>query len=346
MKSTSAPIALIGYNRPHHIERCISSLQANSAARGSTLYVFLDGPRGAEDASSVEEVRRIARATTRFREVRIAERKSNLGLSRNVIDGVTSVLAEHESVIVVEDDLVVSPSFLQYMNEALVRYRFAAGVFSVSGYNYPRRVLPMPAGYPYDAFFVTRHMCWGWGTWKDRWQKADWEIPDHSSLTKNSSWKRSLAEAGLDLPRMLEDQVQGRLDSWAIRWTYAHFANHAVCLVPVESFVNNMGADGSGVHMKASTRYFHASLNRTLLMILPPHVYVDPWIARKFKTAERRSLAVRIWRRLFRAQRHIFNTVRTIAAGAGGQPHPRARAAHDRIAGHSRTKDRQASMQT
>jgi hypothetical protein len=297
------PIALIGYNRPRHIEGCIASLRANTEAEETTLYAFLDGPRGIEDVPLVEEVRRITHSATGFREIRIVERDRNLGLSRNVIDGVTRVLAEHESVIVVEDDLVVSPVFLWYMRKALELYRSSSAVFSVSGYNYPRKLFPVPASHPYDAFFVMRHMCWGWGTWRDRWQKADWEIPDFPSLSRDLSWRRSFSEGGLDLPQMLEAQARGQIDSWAIRWTHAHFANHAVCLVPVKSLVNNMGTDGSGVHMKASTRYFHRTLNGNTGMRFPSQVYVDPLIARMFKTAERRSLVYRAFFKLYRALR-------------------------------------------
>ena len=102
---------------------------------------------------------------------------------------------------------------------------------------------------------------------------------------------------------MLEDQVSGRLDSWAIRWTYAHFANHAVCLVPVDSLVNNVGADGSGSHMRRSTRYFHRALNGRTSFRFPTHVYVDPVIARMFRTAGGRNLAYRVARRLYRTLR-------------------------------------------
>ncbi len=335
IRPAAAPLVLIGYNRPRHIERCIASLRANSMARETVLYAFLDGPRVREDVSLVEEVRRIVRAAQGFLEVRIIERQENLGLSRNVIDGVTTVLAEHESVIVVEDDLVVSPSFLPYMSEALLRYRFAAGVFSVSGYNYPRRILRVGRDYPYDAFFIMRHMCWGWGTWRDRWRKADWEITDYSQLSRSASWRRSFSQGGMDLPRMLEAQTRGQVDSWAIRWTYAHFVNHAVCLVPVESFVNNMGVDGSGTHMKATGRYFHPTLNEKTRLRLPRHVYVDPLIARMYMTAERRSLGFRAYHKLARTLQKIsLDIVPGIAArrqaARSGLPHEPLR--HPRVA--------------
>ena len=286
-------IALFAFNRPQHLEKCLSSLRQNADASRTLLYCFLDGPRNSGDAHLVEQVRGIARAEGGFLEVRILERERNWGLSRNVIDGVSRVLAKHEQVIVVEDDLVVSPAFLRYMNQALSVYASAPGVFSVSGYNYPRGVLRVPVSYPYDAFFVQRHMCWGWGTWRDKWERADWRVQDYDSLSRNESWKRSFQEGGVDLPGMLDAQVRGQLDSWAIRWTYAHFAHHAVCLVPVESLVNNMGVDGSGVHMKASRRYFHPRLNGKDALALPSLIYIDPLIARAYKTANRRNLFFR-----------------------------------------------------
>jgi hypothetical protein len=130
-------------------------------------------------------------------------------------------------------------------------YRASPQVFTVSGYNYPNELLRIPNSYSYDAFFVMRHMCWGWATWRDRWQQADWQLDNYESLRMDESWRRSFREDGVDLPGMLDEQMHGQIDSWAIRWTYAHFAHHAVCLVPVHSFVN-IGVDGSGVHMSAS----------------------------------------------------------------------------------------------
>jgi len=148
-----------------------------------------------------------------------------------------------------------------------------------------------------------RHMCWGWATWRDRWQQADWQVENYEILRTDESWRRSFREGGVDLPGMLDEQMHGQIDSWAIRWTHAHFANHAVCLVPVHSFVNNMGTDGSGVHMSASLRYYHPTLTGSETVRFPRLVYVDPEIARRFKKVEKRSLAYRAARRIARQLR-------------------------------------------
>lgn len=303
MQDTDLPqaaIAVFAYNRPRHLERCLASLRSNPEAAQSTGYFFLDGPRSESDEAPVAEVRRVALTSGIFRRTVITDRGVNVGLSGNIIDGVTQVLAVHPRVIVVEDDLVVSPAFLGYMNQALERYWKSSSVFSVSGYNYPRALLRAPTDFAYDAFFVSRHMCWGWGTWRDRWEQADWEIGDYRTVSRDRSWKRSFEQVGIDLPGMLAQYKGGTIDSWAIRWTYAHFANHAVCLVPVRSFVNNAGADGSGRHMAASGRYLHRRLNCARNLCLPGQVYVDPVIASAFMRTERRSLVSRISRRVLR----------------------------------------------
>lgn len=298
--SDLATIALFAYNRPQHLQRCLASLRGNPESSETVLRIFLDGSRGDADDDRVRRVRDIAHTLTGFRDVKIVERESNWGLSGNIIDGVNQVLADQKSVIVVEDDLCVSPGFLRYMNQALAAYSAYPEVFSVSAYNYPRRRIRIPGSYSYDAFFITRHMCWGWGTWRDRWIKADWRVTDYDSLKGSESWRRSFREVGVDLPGMLDEQMRGDVDSWAIRWTHAHFIHHAVCLVPVDSLVNNLGTDGSGVHMKPSRRYYHTSLNGKRVMRLPPLVYVDPYIARAYKTVERRGLVYRAGRRILR----------------------------------------------
>ena len=295
-----AAIAIFAFNRPRHLERCLASLRCNPEASDSTAYFFLDGPRRWGDEPLVSQVRRVALTCGIFRRVVIMERGVNWGLSRNVIDGISRVLEEHPTVIVVEDDLLVSPAFLGYMNDALERYRTSPSVFSVSGYIYPRSLLGSLPDYAYDAFFVPRHMCWGWGTWRDRWERADWEIVDYRTVSQDRSWRRSFEQVGIDLPEMLAQYKDGDIDSWAIRWTYTHFVNHAVCLVPVHSFVNNTGVDGTGSHMAASRRYLHRWLNCQESPRLPPQVYVDPLIATAFMRTERRSFTSRVARRLLK----------------------------------------------
>ena len=54
---------------------------------------------------------------------------------------------------------------------------------------------------------------------------------------------------------MLEDQVAGRNDSWAIRWHAACFLAEMLTLYPGRSLVHNIGNDASGTHATPSSMF-------------------------------------------------------------------------------------------
>jgi hypothetical protein len=254
--SKLAPVALFVYNRPEHTRRTVQSLKHNYLAAETELFIFADGAKGESSDAAVQEVRKYLRTIEGFSSVTIVERERNLGLANSVINGVTQLCNQFGRVIAVEDDLLTSSDFLNFMNNALDRYKSDAGVFSVTGFNFP---IEPPKDYPYDAFCTFRSSSWGWGTWKDRWQKADWSIQDFPEFIADREKRKRFNRGGDDLTGMLELQVAGRLNSWSIRWDYAHYEHDAVALYSVASRVYNIGFDGSGVHCK------HESMNQTAL---------------------------------------------------------------------------------
>jgi hypothetical protein len=178
-----------------------------------------------------------------FRSVTVHHRAINYGLARSIIDGVTRVLAEHESVIVVEDDIVTAPYFLRYMNDALVRFADDERVASIHGYMYPvKAALP-------EAFFLPGTDCWGWGTWRRGWALFN---PDGRDLLQQLK-QRNLTgffdfNGAHAYTQMLADQVAGRNDSWAVRWYASALLAEKLTLFPGHSLVHNIGNDGSGTH--------------------------------------------------------------------------------------------------
>jgi hypothetical protein len=245
-----APIALFVYKRPEHTRRTVESLRANTLAQHSDLFVFADGPKNETAAQAVREVRRFIRTIGGFKSVTVIERERNFGLAASVIAGVTQLCEEFGRAIAVEDDLLTAPDFLDFMNCALERYQEDAKIFSVSGFNFSPRA---PEDYPYDAYCSYRSMSWGWGTWRDRWEKADWIVSDYASFARDREQQRLFNRGGEDLSSILALQMAGRVDSWSIRWDYAHFKRSAVAVLPVVSRVYNIGFDGSGVHCRSGT---------------------------------------------------------------------------------------------
>ena len=102
--------------------------------------------------------------------------------------------------------------------------------------------------YKEDIYLSYRCMSWGWATWSDRWSKIEWDIKDFQQLKNNKKEIKLFNRGGDDLFPMLKSQLDGNIDSWAIRFCYAHYKNNSFCVYPVKSFVNNEGFDGSGVH--------------------------------------------------------------------------------------------------
>jgi FkbM family methyltransferase len=254
-----APIALFAYSRPDHLARTLASLAANPEAAESELYVFADAAReGDARRSGVEAVRAMLPGITGFAAVHLVLREHNLGLARNITSGVSHVLERAPHVIVLEDDMVVSPHLLRYMNDGLVRYAGQPRVGSLSGYSYPTS-----AALP-ETFFIRGADCWGWATWRDRWALFE---PDGQKLLAQLE-ARGLShafdfEGAANYCAMLRDQIAGRNDSWAVRWHAGCFLADRLILYPARSLVWNIGADGTGSHFTTSTDMFDSGLSRT-----------------------------------------------------------------------------------
>jgi len=296
-----APIALFVYNRPEHTRRTVESLRANGLSQRSDLFVFADAAKNKSEAAAVEMVRKFIRTIDGFKSVTIIERERNFGLNASVITGVTQLCEKLDRVIAVEDDLLTAPDFLTFMNCALERYAQEPRIFSVSGFNY---AVNTPGDYPYDVFCSHRSSSWGWGTWKDRWEKADWSASDFGEFRTDKVREQPFNRGGEDLSDMLALQMAGKLDSWDIRWAYAHFTHNAAALLPVASRVYNIGLDGSGVHCRR-VPYRQAPLTNTTDSgyRFPNFVEFDPYFAAEIRRVHRRTLAERIVRYLRRITR-------------------------------------------
>lgn len=254
---TPAPIALFVYKRPRHAARVVESLQRNPEAAATSVYVFCDAARDELDREAVSEVRALASGLTGFRSVTVIERERNLGLARSIVDGVGRLCEEHRRVIVLEDDLLPSPHFLAYMNAALERYEHEARIVSIHAYCYPV-AKPLP-----ETFLLRGADCWGWATWR-----RGWEVYEPEGRMLLSEIKARGLEYAFDLDgsypytQMLEDAVAGRNDSWAVRWYASAFLRGLLTLYPGVSQVQNIGVDGSGMHVGATNAFTHRAWGR------------------------------------------------------------------------------------
>ena len=255
--SNISPICLFAYARPEHTRRTLEALVANRLADQSDLIVYADAAHSSKEEVLVNEVRALVRGAQGFRTVSVIEREINYGLVRNIIEGVTAVCRKYGRVIVLEDDLVTSTHFLTYMNEALDLYADDERVASIHGWCFPtERCLP-------EAFFLPGADCWGWATWRRGWAlfKSDGEFLLNE--IKRRQMTRSFDLNGAyPFTRMLEDQIRGRNDSWAIRLHASVFLEGKLSLYPGRTLVHNIGNDSSGVHC-GKTSAFDSQLSHT-----------------------------------------------------------------------------------
>lgn len=243
MSHNYAPIALFAYNRPDHLKLTIEALRNNVLADKSELFIFCDGAKNEKSYDSAAEVRAYAKTVSGFKSVKVFEKEKNFGLAQSIILGVTEIVNKFGRIIVVEDDLVTSKHFLEYMNEALDLYDNDVAVASIHGYVYPvNKELP-------ETFFIRGADCWGWATWKRGWDLFERNGSKLLAELREKNLTKSFDFDGCyPYTRMLEDQVAGKNNSWAIRWYASAFLANKLTLYPGKSLVSNIGNDGSGTH--------------------------------------------------------------------------------------------------
>ncbi|MEO6746020.1 MAG: glycosyltransferase family 2 protein [Caldimonas sp.] len=263
-----APVIIFAYARADHLQRTVESLLANPEAGATDVLFYCDAAKTPGHQPKVDAVRAYVELVRGFRSIKRISRASNMGLMRSVIDGVTQTLAAHGRAIVLEDDLLLSPHFLRYMNDGLARYEHDPRVASIHGYVYPCET-PLP-----ETFFLKGADCWGWATWSRGWAHFD---ADGAKLLRELRARKLTHEFDFDgqfpYTGMLQDQIAGRNSSWAILWYASCFLQGLLTLYPGRSLVENIGNDSSGTHCGTTDTFGRAP---ALTPVQPDAIEVEP----------------------------------------------------------------------
>ncbi|MFW2601135.1 hypothetical protein [Aliarcobacter butzleri] len=238
-----APIILFTYNRLSHTKQTIDALQKNELAKKSELFIYSDGGKDEDSWNKVGEIRQYLESVVGFKNITIIKRDVNIGLAQNIIDGVTKIINQYGKIIVLEDDIVTSPYFLNFMNDSLNFYEKTSKVWHISGWNYPISDENLK-----DVFLWRTMNCWGWATWKDRWNNYEKNPQKLISIFS----EEDICEFNLDNAANFWEQVERnhnkQMNTWAIFWYAIIFRNQGLCLNPTQSFVENIGFDGTGTN--------------------------------------------------------------------------------------------------
>ena len=283
--STLSPVVLFAYNRLDHTIKCIEYLKNNYLCEKTILFIVSDGPKNENDKKSVDEVRGYLHQVKGFKKVNIIERKKNYGLAHNIVSGITQIINHYGKIIVLEDDIITSPYFLIYMNNALNRYEKQFEVMSVSGYVPPIDVNSLP-----DYYFMPWFDCWGWGTWKDRWRLFE-KKPKKFIKESNLSFIHRVNVNGSspDMWSTLIDNYRGKRNTWAIFYFASICKANGFVLYPKYPYAKNIGFDGSGENCDNGYIY-EVDLNRDYKENLPINLSLDKEAMKAFSEFNRKRI--------------------------------------------------------
>lgn len=277
-------LLIIAFNRPDHTKRLLESLEKNPEYWKLPVYIFIDGPRNSNDTEKIRNVEDICRS--RRPDAVISRSPKNKGLRQSVVKAVSTVLDRAEKIIVLEDDLIVSPAFLNYMLKGLETYTSDENVMSIHGYSIKGRFSTS------STYFLPGADCWGWGTWRRAWEHYtdDADLLLRELSARNLESKFSLNHKGPHLD-LLVAAAEGTIDSWAIRWHTSAFLRGGVTLYPARSLVQNTGMDGSGTH-SGNTKIYETPLSVVSPDVEHPNIKVssrDLRVYERFYTKRRRA---------------------------------------------------------
>lgn len=299
-----APIILFTYNRPWHTQKVLQSLRQNKLSELSELYIFSDGAKDDKDEAPVSQTRKLLTDEAKgFKSITIIERPVNYGLAANIIDGVTFVIEKHSKVIVLEDDLITAPSFLSFMNEALTLYENVDEVAHIHSFCYADLDLP-------DTFLIKWVGSTGWATWHDSWKLFN---PNGAKLLTEIEEKKLSHTFDFNgkypYTRMLKRQVEGKNNSWAIRWNASLFLNNKLSLNTGKSLIQNIGFDGSGENSGTQNFYNKELFDGTLDIIIPDKIEENKVARNQFEQFYERtnSFWAKVKRRLQRMSKGDFS---------------------------------------
>lgn len=262
MNSNLAPIVLFCYNRPWHVEQTLIALSKNELADQSVLYIYCDGPKenaAEEQISKIKQVREVVRKEQWCKEVYIIEAEKNKGLADSIISGVTEIVNKYGKIIVLEDDMLTSPYFLDYMNDALEKYKEEERVMHITGFMFPiNKSIP-------ETFFYQVPHCWSWGTWRRSWKYFSNNINELYSYW-SKDWKKFNKWGWTDLQDQLESNYKGNLYTWFIKWHAVVLRMNGLSLYPGHSLVRNIGHDGTGENCSKTNKYDVDVLSRKIIL--------------------------------------------------------------------------------
>lgn len=244
LKRVYAPVLICTYTRLSHLKQTIESLSKNSCAIFTDLYIASDYPYDESHHCLVEEIRSYIKTIGGFNSVNIILRDRNFGANANYYDAIDYIFERYDRIIIMEDDIVTGYYFLEFINDGLDFYGPDGRVLAVGGYMWPK----LQAIATTDTLLLPHYNAWGTGFHRENFRK----IKSDSTVSRRvvGDWrlflKANLLSPGISL--MLIEMARGKLHAWDVDCFLYMLEHELLMLFPRDSFVKNIGFDGTGIH--------------------------------------------------------------------------------------------------
>jgi hypothetical protein len=299
----TTPVAFIIFNRPDTTARVFAEI---AQAKPPKLLVIGDGPRTSREgeAQRVAQTRAIIEQVNWPCEVLTNFSDTNMGCRKRVSSGIDWIFQQVEEAIILEDDCLPEPSFFQFCQEMLERYRDDQRIGMISGDNFQfgRR-------YSQDSYYFSKYVhIWGWATWRNRWQAYDVDMTQWP-LVRNQDRLESLVMAIDEAPywsRRFERVYQGKIDSWAYPWVFSNWMEGRLSITPSVNLISNIGFGADATHTTNSSPLANLPTEAILFPLTHPVIRARNVIADHindrhcFRTSHWKRLPIRFLRKLYR----------------------------------------------
>lgn len=248
------PVVIFLYNRPKESKDLLCCLLNSNSICNRKVYLFQDGLKQNHNAETWNEVNRMILNWDYPNKI-IDVSQSNYGLAQSVFNGLRKVFETSKGAIILEDDLLVSNDFFEYMDQSLKIFVNNKEIGSISGFVHDD-ILNTSA----QTFLFPRPSSWGWATWSDRWNNFKLNHVNLEDIN-NRKLMSQFARGGEDLPWMLRRQKLGIINSWAVQFSFYQFINELYTIYPSKSKVVNQGFGSDATHTKSNVVKQIGSLN-------------------------------------------------------------------------------------
>lgn len=263
-----APILVMVYDRLDSLKKCIESLQKCKESAESVLYISSDAAYRSQDVAKIEAVRNYIQTVSGFKKVITIAPKENRGLKASYNVAIDLIFKENGTIIFLEDDIIVAPDFLKFVNDGLEFYKNDPKIISISGFSHSV-FFDVDENKKSGIYFTNRWCPWGFGSWKDRMLNLpNLSLETLKSDLNNKSFVKKLDEIGIDLFTAFQRKLYKK-EPLVLDYGYVHqmVKNDLYTVTPYTTRTFNIGNDGQGTRTKKNEKFIQfdiAILNKVV----------------------------------------------------------------------------------